>query len=462
MDIKNANITRRQLKQVAPPTKGVAKRLEQTQAETVGGMCKEAGDRYRSHDSNWGDLRNTAIGGAVVGGVASAIMAANGATGWATAAGCLGGAVAVGCGYFALQNKSERDSWNRFYNDVQSWGGTAAANLSRPGTEAGTVENHAFYEAGAFANVFDVRKDGVVVARHADLASGLKLHEDVKAGTVTAETANGKKVFERASLELPAANWSDSYYHKEDGLLKLTTWGPEDVKVQQTVDGNGSSNVTFNGRSSMQVFPQTQLAYHGTPGTELPNGTLRFEYERDGNDYYKKDFDVLFATPPLTGRDFQADFKLESEPTTTRGFDHGKSVFRTAPQAPLAPNSLKEEPRESALLTNHIPLNGTGAELVETVATGQTDLVKNGNSLLTRDAKLNVYKGLLVEKDVVQDLNHYPAVSLKVDKTEVYIDANDNVKAGSTPARLIDGSVIELGTGDKARKFTIPVPRKSW
>lgn len=460
MEIKNASVTRRQLNQVTPPNRGVAKRLEQTKGDTVAAMYKEGADRYQSHDSNWRDLRSTAIGFGVGGGVLSAILAGNGATGWATAIGCLGGSVAVGCGYFGFSQRSERDSWSRFCNDVQSWGGTAAANLSRPGTEAGTVENHAFHEAGAFSNVFDVRKDGVVVARHAELENGVKFHEDVKAGTVTAETASGQKVFPRASLELPTSTFNE--YRRYEPTLLLTTWGPEDVKVQQTVDANGASNVTFDGRSSMQVFPQTQLAYHGTTGTELPNGTLRFEYERESNDYYKKDYNVLFATPPLTGKDFQADFKLQSEATTTRDFAKGKSVFRTAPEAPLAPNSLKEEKRESALLTNHIPLNGTGAELVETVSTGKTDLVKNGTSLLTRDANLNVHKGLLVEKDVTQDLNHYPAVSLNIGKNEVYIDANDNVKAGSTPARLIDGSVVELGTGDKAKKYAIPVPRKSW
>lgn len=463
MEIKNSTITRRQLKQVAPPTKGVARRLEATKADTVGGMCKEAGEQYRSHRDSWQELRNFAIGGAVVGGGLSALFAGNGATGWAAAAGCIGGAVALGCGYFGLQARSERDAWDRFYTDVQTWGGTAAQNLSRPGSEPGTVENHAFYEAGGFQNVFDVRKDGVVVARHVELENGLKLHEDVKAGTVTAETAAGQKVFPRATLELPTATpWTDSYYHREDGsTLKLTTWGPNETKVQQTIDSALNSNVDFDGQRPMTVFPETTLAYGRTSGTELPGGVVRFEYRND-DDRRETHDEVLFAAPPLAGRDFKADYPVDTAATTKRDFAKGYSIFRNGPAQPLAPNSLRAEKRADALLTNHIALPGTGAELVETVATGQTELVKEGRTVHTRKATLDVYNGVLREQEVTQDIPHYPAIKLWAGGAQVYIDANDNIKAGSTPARLIDGTVLELGTGDKARQFEIPVPRKSW
>jgi len=459
MKINNSTITRRQLKQVEAPNRGVAKRLEQTKAATVGGMCQEASAEYRSHQDNYEGLRNFAIGSTVVGGGLTAILAANGATGWATAIGCLGGAVALGTGYFAFQERGERDAWNRFYNDVQSWGGTAAQNLSRPGSEPGTVENHAFYEAGVFQNVFDVRKDGVVVARHVELDNGMKLREDVKAGTVTADTAAGQKLFQRASLELPTATpWTDSYYHREDNaVLKLTTWGPNDTKVRQTIDFAMNSNAEFNGERSMSVFPATTLAYGRTSGTELPDGLVRFEY--GGNN---QETEVLFAAPPLTGRDFKADFKLDAEATTKREFEKGYSIFRNGPAEAVAPNSVRTEKRANALLTNHIPLPGTGAELVETVATGQTNLVKEGRTVHTRQATLDVYNGVLREKDVTQDIPHYPAIKLWAGGAQVYIDSNDNIKAGSTPARLIDGTVLELGTGDKARQFEIPVPRKSW
>lgn len=450
------NVTRTQLNLVAPPNPGTASRLAETTGDTAGDTFTLASQRRHSAEQRSWACSGLGLGAVAVGGGAAALLAGRSLPWVAGAAGTLGGALALTAGYFAVTASAEATAWQRFGTEVEAWAGQAQAHLVRPGSLPGTEENHNFLEAGSFKSLCDVRRNNVVVAREAELAGGLKLHEDVATQTVTAQSVAGPQTFSRATLELPTS--------EGDRTLRLKTWSADGTPVVQQFSAHGTSKVTFgDSDTDVQVYPHTRMDH--VEGCELPDRTVRFEFGRNSGNYGEPAFSVFYARPPLAGCDFSADFPVFSAPTT-RPRGHGQETSRVRPETPLESLKTRTENLEDALQTRQLSLAG-GVEVVEDAGTGQVRVARGGQTLRTHPGQLNLTRGTLTEKqgqvDVCQDLTAWPRVAIKTGSHNIVVDANDNVQATraqrKVPSRLIEGRSLEVGAPDLVERLEIPVPR---
>ena len=437
------HVTHSQLKQVPPPREEALGWLEQTDSFTAGGAAAQARSKAWESGNRWhAGLFHAAFCGMASGAVAS-LAAFSGHTGLATAAVCagaIGAAVAVG---LALPARGRRAEWERFERNVEPWATRAAAQLTRPGSEPGTVENHNFLEAGAFKSVYDVRNEaGSVLSRHVELANGIKLHEDVPNRTVTAETAQGTKTLPGTSLALPKCARSQSDLPHMLPTLAIRS----DHKTEQSVDIHGHSDFSAGQSHPVQVFPQTLIHEGGPPGLELPDGTLRFD----------KWEHVLYANPPLSGRDFAQDFPVYEKPTVAGRPSWGAEVLTAAANTPPPPGGWKLEAAQAHVAGR--VLNLKDLRLQDDAATGEVSLLRGDEVLLKRKGTIDIDKGTVTTPEATQNMLTWPTVTLHIDGVEVTIDAEDNVTStGRTPARLIEGRWVDVGF----RKVEIPFPRSA-